>query len=799
MAGRVIGEAFVTIRPDAAGFGNELQKAIQAQAQAAIQQISLQINQGVGGALNQAGKQADGLGGKLKGLAAAAAGLFAGVQVGQFLKEGIDQAADLGESVNAISVVLGDAAADFIEFGKTAANELGITQAELNNALVPMASLLGNAGLQGEALSDGLADVATRATDVASVFNKDVTEVLDAFGAAVRGETEPIRALGVNFDAAAVSAKAVELGLASSTKEVDNAAATQARLALVMEQTNKMAGDFANTSNSLPNLMKRFTATLDETKGALGQGLLPVLSEVLQSLMPAITALVPVFAQVGAALAPIVGGIGEAIQRLAPMIGWVFQDIAKAVAPLAELFPALAETLAPVIGTIGNLIATLLPPVLTVITAIVQAMDPFVSFFASVVNTVLDAFGPVLMDVATIIGQLAMVFVDAMSAIRSDGGLELVFESIGDTLAEVAPVLTETAQILAGVLGQAFRVLAPVLAEIITLVARFVEQALKDLAPFLPKLAQLFGRLVQALLPLLPIILDVAQIFLEALQPVLPQLAASFVLIVEALLPLIPPLVSLIEIIAPLAPILLGLALIIGGPATAGGFLLGLIGMSAILQEIGPLFADVAQAVGGFFVDAFGWAVDAIWWFLKFYFTLPKMIFDTAFNIGRSLIGGIVDGAQAVLGWIADLGRGIANTLIGMFNWAIQTINNFIPNSVGLGPVSFDLPDNPLPLIPQLARGGVTGSEGLVNVHPNEAILPLESAGGQAALAAALAAAGAGGGVTLAQGAVLIEVNVNGSISEDEARRTGAAVGDGFMDTVERRSVRNAVRMNRGT
>lgn len=782
--GRVIGEAFVAIKPDSSAFGTELKR----DAQKAIDDLKRQIDTGVGGAIDGADKKASGLGGTFKTLAATAVAAFGAVQIGGFLKEGIDQAADLGESINAMTLTLGDGAASFIEFGKTAADTLGITQAALNEALVPLASMLRNAGLSGEALSKELQAVATRATDVASVFNKDVNEVLNAFGAAIRGETEPIRAYGVQLDQAAISAKAVELGLAATAEEVSNAAKTQAALALVMEQTNRAAGDFANTSNSLPNLMKRFTATLEETKGALGQGLLPVISQVLQSILPAVTALVPVFTNIGQALVPVVAGIGEAISRLAPVITNVLAQIGPAFAPLAELFPALAETIAPIIGTIGNLISTLLPPILTVVRALVVVIDPFISFFATIVNVLLDAFGPALQDIADIISDLADVFVDAFGALRSDGGLEAVFESIRETLTALAPVLTQTAQILAGVLAGAFKAIAPVLAQIVTLVAQFIERALTDLAPFLPKLAQLFGRLIESLLPLLPILLDLVTIFLDAMAPVLPQLADSFVLIVEALLPLIPPFVKLIEIISPLAPILLGLALIIGGPGTVGGFILGLIGISAILQQLLPVLGQVASAIGGFFVRAFETAVGAVQWFLRFYFELPMTIFRTAVNIGESLINGIVRGVQNLLGYIADVGRAIGNTLIDAFNVVVRLINDFLPDEVGIGPVKLNLPDNPLPKIPRLAEGGFSFGEGLSYLDPNEAIVPTNNERGIRMLADAMALAAqsrpdlsGGDGVIFQDGA--IRVTFEGvTPSEQEAAMVGSTLAASFAE-----------------
>ena len=205
----------------------------------------------------------------------AAAGTAAVAAIGGLAFVGVNAAADLGESINAINVTLGDGAEGFLAFSQGAADNLGLTQAALNQAVIPMGALLRNAGLEGEELSGSLTDLAQRAADTGSVMNRDVNEVLEAFGAAVRGELEPARALGVSFNDAAVQAKALELGLVGAGEEADDAAKTQARLALVMEQTAQNAGDFANTADSLPNMLRRLKATGEEAAASLGTALIP--------------------------------------------------------------------------------------------------------------------------------------------------------------------------------------------------------------------------------------------------------------------------------------------------------------------------------------------------------------------------------------------------------------------------------------------------------------------------------------------------------------------------------------------
>ncbi|MQA17739.1 MAG: hypothetical protein GEV09_27820, partial [Pseudonocardiaceae bacterium] len=59
---------------------------------------------------------------------------------------------------------------------------------------------------------------------MASVFNVDVSEALDAIQAGLRGEADPLERFGVGLTDAAVRAHAVELGLAAAQAAADKLA-----------------------------------------------------------------------------------------------------------------------------------------------------------------------------------------------------------------------------------------------------------------------------------------------------------------------------------------------------------------------------------------------------------------------------------------------------------------------------------------------------------------------------------------------------------------------------------------------
>lgn len=315
---------------------------------------------------------------KLAGIASAA---FAGITVGNFLKDSITQASNLTESLNAIRVTLGDGADSFLKFGKTAATQLGITQAELNKSIVPMAALLSNAGVSGDALSSQLQTLATRATDVGSVFNTETNVVLEAFGSALRGEQEPIRQFGVNLNEAGIAAKAVELGLAKSTKEVSQAAKTQAALALVLDQTNKNAGDFANTGNQWANMTRKIGATAREAQASIGTALLPTVTDLSNKLLPFIQQAGPALAGFATSAVSAGESVADTFQNrvipfLQPAID-AFGRLFTTVRDAAPGFQDFAQAAWDMTQPLRDFAVTVIPP-------LVDGVGQLVSGFAAV-------------------------------------------------------------------------------------------------------------------------------------------------------------------------------------------------------------------------------------------------------------------------------------------------------------------------------------------------------------------------------------------------------------------------------
>ena len=193
--------------------------------------------------------------------------------------DAVRAARDLNESYNAVNKTFGEGAEIVSEFGEIAAQTAGLSKREFQDLATVTGALLTNLGQgQKEAAQESIR-LTQRAADLASVFNTDVSTAVEAINSSLQGQQKPLRQFGINLSDAEIRAKAVALGLADTTAEVDKNAKAQATLALIYEQSDQVAGDFLQTSDELANSQRRAAAAAENASARFGQSLLPLMTD----------------------------------------------------------------------------------------------------------------------------------------------------------------------------------------------------------------------------------------------------------------------------------------------------------------------------------------------------------------------------------------------------------------------------------------------------------------------------------------------------------------------------------------
>jgi hypothetical protein len=262
---------------------------------------------------------------KVGAVALAAVGAAGAAFAVKFGKDAVKSASDLDESINALQVTFGEASEGMLRLSDAAATAVGLSRSQFNSFAVQFAGFTKQiAGSEGDVV-DVTDTLTKRIADFASVMNLDLNEAAQVFQSSLAGSSEPARRFGIDMSAAAVELFALENGLVSSKGEMTEAIKVQARYGLIMQETEKVAGDFANTSDGLANSQRVLQAKLEDVRATVGQALVPV-----------IASLVGLIADKGLPLLEKWGAI--IAENVAPVIQQLAERIKTDVVPVVSAF-----------------------------------------------------------------------------------------------------------------------------------------------------------------------------------------------------------------------------------------------------------------------------------------------------------------------------------------------------------------------------------------------------------------------------------------------------------------------------
>jgi hypothetical protein len=230
-----------------------------------------------------------------KNIAKVTAGIAIGLgaAIASQIKPAIDAASDLSESINAVNVSFGDAAEGVLKLGENAARGLGLSKTELFGISVQFSAFAKTIAGEGGDVVKVVDDISNRGADFASVFNLDVSDALAKFQSGLAGSSEPLRAYGIDVSAVTIEAYALANGIGDGSGKLTEQEKILARYGAIMEQTEGVTGDFANTSDGLANQQRILAATIEDTRAEIGEKFMPIMQGmqvfILEKVIPAFT------------------------------------------------------------------------------------------------------------------------------------------------------------------------------------------------------------------------------------------------------------------------------------------------------------------------------------------------------------------------------------------------------------------------------------------------------------------------------------------------------------------------------
>lgn len=609
---------------------------------------------------------------------------------------------ELEDSTAAAGVVFGDSMGIIIEQSKNAGRQLGLSEQQVINAANTFGTYGKAAGLTGDELAGFSTELTTLAGDMASFKGTSTEQAIEAVGAALRGETEPIRAYGVLLDDATLKAEAMALGISNGTAPLTAQQKVLAAQSAILKQTTDAQGDFARSSDSTANVAATLAAETENLQAKFG------------------TLLAPAFTAARQAGIGLIGGLSGVLDGVIPKVQAFYDRTSTAITGLKALFSSGDVT--------GDLTSSLgIEEDSAVIDYLLRIRDTYsglkalfssgdvtgsltsglgieedsavIDFLLSLRDTAVavgQAIGPALSSIG---GAASTAFSGVLQGLAPIGE---AFVALGPTLASIIPSILEVASAFNPV-GLIVKSLLPVLPQLAATFGSLISTMLAAVGPLIPIVVQLASLLVgqlsvafQALIPaLLPLVTTLGGVFASVLQMVVPiigQLAGILAQLLPPILGLIGPIVTLLSaaltpiigivgtLITAILPPLLDLFVAIIGPVAE------LVGVLA--TALAPIITLVAGIIGSVLAPILstliGWLGNLIGWVLR----LVGPVLGGLVSILSNVIGWIARVVGAIASWLSSLGgvSGAIDKMKSAVSIGVQAVLGFfsdLPGKIG--------------------------------------------------------------------------------------------------------------------
>jgi hypothetical protein len=208
----------------------------------------------------------------------------AGAAVLLFGKSAVDAASRTQQAMGAVDTVFGRNAGQVKKWASDAAQSLGLAKSEYGELASTLGASLKNMGVPMNQLAGQTNDLVKLGADLSATYGGTTKEAVEALGSALRGETDPIERYGIGIKQADIAARMAADGTDKLTGKAEKQAKTQALLSMVTEQSGKAVGAFARESDTAAGQAQRANAEWENSKAAIGQALLPMVTSVTKSL-----------------------------------------------------------------------------------------------------------------------------------------------------------------------------------------------------------------------------------------------------------------------------------------------------------------------------------------------------------------------------------------------------------------------------------------------------------------------------------------------------------------------------------
>jgi len=242
---------------------------------------------------------------------------FGVTQLIKFGKQAVELASDIQEVQNVVDTAFGDMAYKMEQFADIAIEMYGISELTAKQTGSTFMAMAKGMDIANESASDISLQLTALSADMASFYNKSQEATSTALKSVFTGETETLKQFGIVMTEANLESFRLAQGIETSYKNMSQAEKVALRYNYVMNATKLAQGDFAKTQDSWANQTRILSERWKEFLGLLGNGLIKVLTPLIQVLNTVLQYLIS-FATV---LTQMLGGEAQKQQEISASIG----------------------------------------------------------------------------------------------------------------------------------------------------------------------------------------------------------------------------------------------------------------------------------------------------------------------------------------------------------------------------------------------------------------------------------------------------------------------------------------------
>jgi len=218
---------------------------------------------------------------QLQALVTGGMAIAAGRQLIQFGRDSVAAASDAEEASAKFEQVFGTLSEDvgrdlsaMAETNRRSIYDLRDYASELQNTFVPL-------GFAREQAADFAKTITQLGIDIAAFSNKADADVIHNLTSALVGNHEAVRSYGIVLTETVIKQELARIGASELTGAALETAKAQARLNIIMRASADAQGAAVREADSYSNTLKAWDAAVTELQVALGQGLLPTMTELV--------------------------------------------------------------------------------------------------------------------------------------------------------------------------------------------------------------------------------------------------------------------------------------------------------------------------------------------------------------------------------------------------------------------------------------------------------------------------------------------------------------------------------------